>query len=97
MYFFSLTAIAFLIFGAFNFLKPDPLSLVAPPDFTSDDEYEDESDREEDPEWDNLTEDEKKAKLDNQLDEYYQHAGKKSMLAWAYLIGFNKGKGDKND
>lgn len=95
MFIFSFTALCFAAFVLYEqFIKKDPLDTIAPDDDPSS-EYEDE--REYDPEWDDLTEEQKIEKLDNQLDEYYKSEGKQAMLAWAYIFGYNKGKASKQD
>lgn len=99
MFLFGSVVFAFLTFTIYdNFIRQaPPIDTPLPQDFSTDDEYSDESESEYDEIWEGLTEVEKKQLLDNQLDDYYKTAGKESMLTWAYLIGFNKGKGTKND
>ena len=98
MILFGFTVFAFTIFVLYEqFVKGDPLDTLAPDD-PPEPEYTDyDSDREPDPDWDPLSDAEKKAKLDKQLDDYYAGRGRKAMLAWAYLFGYNKGKADKQD
>ena len=89
---------AFFTFTIYDnfFRKEPPIDTPLPQDFSTDDEYSDESESDYDEIWEGLTESEKKQLLDNQLDEYHKETGKKSMLAWASLIGFNKGRAPIN-
>ena len=98
MFIFSFTALCFVAFVLYEqFIKKDPLDTIAPDDNPVLDYYSDEDEREYDPEWDDLTDEQKTEKLDKQLDEYYKPDGKKAMLAWAYIFGYNKGKATKQD
>tara|TARA_R110002073_G_scaffold302919_3_gene470712 strand:+ start:674 stop:967 length:294 start_codon:yes stop_codon:yes gene_type:complete len=97
MIFFGFTGIAFFVYALYGAFRKNPIDWVAPSDFTLDTSYDDESEDEFDEEWSLLTDDQKNDILDKQLEDYYKTEGKASMLAWAYLLGFNKGKGDKND
>lgn len=98
MILFGFTVFAFTIFVLYEqFVKRDPLESPAPDDPPEPEYTEYDGDREPDPIWDPLSETEKKAKLDKQLDDYYANNGRKVMLAWAYLFGYNKGKADKQN
>ena len=62
------------------------------------DQYEDESEEitDDDEYFQSLSEDEKRAKLDRDLEEYYKNAGKFTILSWAYIMGHNDALKDKD-
>lgn len=68
------------------------------PEMSECDEYDDDSEEitDDDEFFQSLSEDEKRAKLDHDLEEYYKNTGKFTILSWAYLMGRTDALKDKD-